>query len=253
MSIDAIVSISFVRPDQRENATGTERNGGAAGKEFGRILAASLGSVKSEKIRMDKAKAAHAAELVQLEMMRNSLTLGEADSEPPKATARRELSLFLDSMGECGRSGNVPDEDKKEQSHIDARNHECGTAGIDALIDRASRRYGIDAGLIKAVIRAESNFNPRAVSTAGAEGLMQLMPGTARGLGVSNSFDPEQNVMAGARFLKDMLDRYDGNVNSALAAYNWGPGNVDKGTGTLPRETMEYLAKVNKYYAQYSS
>jgi soluble lytic murein transglycosylase-like protein len=80
---------------------------------------------------------------------------------------------------------------------------------------------------------------------------MQLMPSTARGLGVSDSFDPEQNVMAGTRFLKDMLRRYHGNLDDALAAYNWGPGNVDRhGSDNPPRETRDYLAKVKGYYAQ---
>jgi soluble lytic murein transglycosylase-like protein len=83
---------------------------------------------------------------------------------------------------------------------------------------------------------------------------MQLMPSTARGLGVKDSFNPEQNVMAGTRFLKDMLNRYNGNLDSALAAYNWGPGNVDrKGTSSLPHETREYLAKVKTYYNQYTA
>lgn len=124
---------------------------------------------------------------------------------------------------------------------------------FDPLISRASRKYGVDAGLIKAVIKAESNFNPHAVSHAGAQGLMQLMPATARSLGVGDSFDPEQNVMAGTRFLKDMLQRYNGDVDSALAAYNWGPGNVDRRPDRLPRETREYLARVKQLYSTFSS
>jgi len=81
---------------------------------------------------------------------------------------------------------------------------------------------------------------------------MQLMPATARGLGVSDPFDPEQNVMAGTRFLKDLLHRYGGNLDDALAAYNWGPGNVDRhGSASLPRETRQYLGTVKGYYAQY--
>lgn len=127
------------------------------------------------------------------------------------------------------------------------------SANIEQTIAKAAQRYGVDTGLIKAVIKAESNFNPRAVSHAGAQGLMQLMPATARGLGVSNSFDPEQNVMAGTRFLKGLLDRYNGDLDSALAAYNWGPGNVDRKPDRLPRETREYLVKVKQYYSAFSA
>jgi len=124
---------------------------------------------------------------------------------------------------------------------------------LDPIIARASSRYGVDAGLIKAVIKAESNFNPTAVSHAGARGLMQLMPGTARSLGVSDSFDPEQNVMAGTRFLGDLLKRYNGNLDSALAAYNWGPGNVDKQPARLPQETRNYLVRVKQLYSSYTA
>ena len=127
------------------------------------------------------------------------------------------------------------------------------SVNIEQTIAKAAQRYGVDAGLIKAVIKAESNFNPRAVSHAGAQGLMQLMPATARGLGVSNSFDPDQNVMAGTRFLKGLLDRYNGDLDSALAAYNWGPGNVDRKPDRLPRETREYLVKVKQYYSAFTA
>jgi hypothetical protein len=125
------------------------------------------------------------------------------------------------------------------------------TSWLDPIITRASQKYGVDVGLIKAVIKAESNFNPNAVSHAGARGLMQLMPATARSLGVSDSYDPEQNVMGGTRFLKDMIQRYNGNVDAALAAYNWGPGNVDKRPDHLPRETRDYLTRVKQLYASY--
>ncbi|MCC7354017.1 MAG: lytic transglycosylase domain-containing protein [Anaerolineae bacterium] len=115
---------------------------------------------------------------------------------------------------------------------------------FDALIVAASARHGLSADLVRAVVKAESNFNPNAISSAGAKGLMQLMDETARGLGVRDSFDPTQNVEAGVTFLRQMLDRY-GNVSLALAAYNAGPGAVDRYGGIPPyAETQRYVKRV---------
>ena len=116
---------------------------------------------------------------------------------------------------------------------------------LQGIIDRAARRYQVDPALVNAVIRTESDFDARAVSPAGAQGLMQLMPGTARDLGVEDPFDPEQNIMGGTRYLRQMLDRFDGDLDKALAAYNWGPGNVErKGIDVLPEEPRNYLSRV---------
>lgn len=119
---------------------------------------------------------------------------------------------------------------------------------IDGIIEKQAAKTGIDPALIKAVIKAESNFNQKAVSPKGALGLMQLMPDTASDLGVTNPMDPEQNITGGTEYLKNMILNF-GQVEKALAAYNAGPNAVNKYKGIPPyKETKEYIEKVGNYY-----
>ena len=123
---------------------------------------------------------------------------------------------------------------------------------FDGMINAAAQKHGIDPALLKGLIRAESNFNPKAGSPAGAQGLTQLMPGTARGLGVSNPYDPAQAIEGGAKYLAQQLKSFGGDVRKALAAYNAGPGAVQRYGGVPPyAETQAYVRKVQAFAAAY--
>lgn len=137
---------------------------------------------------------------------------------------------------------------KQSESSVDFSSFLKTDKNLEEIYAEASQTYGVSTELLKAMTKQESNFNPNATSRSGAQGLMQLMPGTAAGLGVTNSYDPYQNIMGGAKYIRQMLDKYDGNVSLALAAYNAGSNNVDKYGGIPPfAETQDYVAKITRY------
>jgi len=219
------------------------------------------------------ANARELAESLSLQMLQATLALGgelatdsssARSASQPLASVTSLLQAYQANLAGGGQSSPspLPTDVHKQSTLIPSAEaaavaaplaRHSGRDRLEAIIAKASGQYGVDADLIRAVIKTESNFNPQAVSPVGARGLMQLMPATARGLGVSDSFNPEQNVMAGTRFLRDLLKRYDGNLDSALAAYNWGPGNVDRRPDQLPRETRDYLVRVKQSLATYSA
>lgn len=132
-------------------------------------------------------------------------------------------------------------------SAVDAKN--ITKSQIMNIISQVSKKHGVDEKLVKALVKQESGFNPQATSHCGAMGLMQLMPATAKGLGVEDAYNPVQNVNGGVKYLKSMLNKYNGNVVLALAAYNAGPGAVDKYDGVPPyKETQNYVKSILANY-----
>jgi hypothetical protein len=164
-------------------------------------------------------------------------------------SAASEVNRYLDQ-----KSQNAKQLERPSTSHsglnIAMAQPAVSQQDIDAAIDEAAARHHVDPNLVRSVIKVESNFNPNAVSRKGAMGLMQLMPATARSLNVSNPFDPQQNVDAGVRHLRKLLDSYGGDVRLTLAAYNAGSGAVARSAG-VPRfgETRAYVQRITELYA----
>jgi soluble lytic murein transglycosylase-like protein len=237
----------------KDSSVNTRARGSSAFQD----LLSSVGGAGGPASR-NPANAAAEAEIIRLRMMRDAISL-QTDVKDTAATVSmpeteqllRRLASYQENLTPLRSSPDNPGSGLSPVTAVSSTtNQRACPSQLEDIIHRASLRYDVEPGLIRAVIRAESNFNPTAVSSAGAQGLMQLMPGTARGLGVRDSFDPEQNVMGGTRYLRQMLNRYNGDLDSALAAYNWGPGNVDRRGRSLPRETRNYLSTVKGYYSE---
>jgi len=164
------------------------------------------------------------------------------------AVSMRNIAAFNDSVWAMSAEPDI--EDLSEAVFIPAREPEVNP--YDLLIHEAAGRHDVDSDLIRAIIMVESQFNPRAKSKRGAKGLMQLMPVTAEALDVVDLLNPQENVHAGTRYFKTLLDRFDGDVELALAAYNAGPTSVIRYDGVPPyKETRQFIAKVFDYYTAF--
>ncbi|SHH58831.1 Transglycosylase SLT domain-containing protein [Sporobacter termitidis DSM 10068] len=164
------------------------------------------------------------------------------------------MSLNISGLGQNGGVPSVKSTGagvSADFSGILQKSSEKYGVDLDALFNSASEKYGVPVNLLKAVAKAESGFNPKATSPAGAMGIMQLMPGTATGLGVTDAYDPAQNIMGGAKYLSQLLSRFGGDTTLAVAAYNAGPGAVSKYGGVPPyNETQSYVRRVMGYLGQ---
>ncbi len=173
-------------------------------------------------------------------------------------SAEAEIYYYVDKHG-VRHFSNTPTNSKfklymREKSQRQHYRHyrAINNTAFDPIIKKASRKYGLDSALIKAVISAESSFNPHAVSPKGAKGLMQIMPQNYPSLSISNPFNPAQNIMGGTKYLRKMIENFNGKVSLALAAYNAGPHAVEKYRGVPPyKETQNYVVKVMSLYRQF--
>ncbi len=185
-----------------------------------------------------------AIEQVKLAQLKLLQGIFSAEDEERSDSTLSGFGNFLNLQRLSLQQSQIVDRYARQQHYSVSRSDEKGT-GLHRLIDRIAEKVSLAPALIHSVVTVESGYNPAAVSRAGAQGLMQLMPGTAAELGVTDSFDPEQNLLAGSKYLRQLLDKYDGDLDHALAAYNWGQGNVDRhGLDKMPQETRNYLAKI---------
>ena len=182
---------------------------------------------------------------------------GRRRAERRKSTARAGLLMAVLSLLSGGRIFLRPtvetstDGFRVAPDATDVWTDETDPSRFDAIIEEASALYGVNSALVKAVIQAESRFNPLAVSPVGAKGLMQLMPVIAKEYGALDPLDAKQNVFAGVKYLSNLLDRYNGNVSMALAGYNAGPTAVKRFRGIPPyRETRGYVRKIQNLIAE---
>lgn len=181
------------------------------------------------------------------DMLGSHASLADIYGNSEKKTADYLQSLIYE--GQLNVPASVLESLSSSSSAISKQTAIASNTDFKTAIEEAAAKFNVPAKLIEAVIKQESGFNPNAVSSAGATGLMQLMPSTAKFLGVADVKDPFQNIMGGTKYLRQMLDKFDGDMSLALAAYNAGPGNVSKYKGIPPfKETQNYVKKVLNTY-----
>ena len=183
---------------------------------------------------------------------RSSLGIGEMMYRQMTGEPMPKTMVSADALRSIGIVNHLPSSKLKtaalQQNYTPSKNMKEAVGKYDEIIAEAAARHGVDTSLIKAVIASESAGNPKAMSSANAKGLMQLIDSTATMVGVKNVWDPKQNINGGTKYLKQLLDKFDGNVKMAVASYNAGPARVEKHKGVPPiPETQQYVKKVMQY------
>jgi len=237
MSIDPLKAFSTLSPLSPK--PGSDKTAGPFSRSFSDELKSSESLTQCVSETVVRAKAV--LQLAQLQMIQGLFAAGDNTTGNSLFSGFDEGGALFDLPGQSGQNLDSLYGKYSLQPQTVRTEHD----DIERLIDRVAGQVSLAPELIRSVVAAESDFRPDAVSPVGAQGLMQLMPETAKDLGVQNSFDPHQNLLGGSRYLKQLLDKYDGDLDHALAAYNWGQGNVDRhGLEKMPQETREYLARV---------
>lgn len=234
--------LQYIDNTQKNNITTGQVNapGDSTGADFGLVLddaKKAEAAVAIDKLISQSNGGSVDMSLVQRFFDQNGINIELCSNTAQQPAAINNTAAY--SVSPAINSGSVK---------LEASGLSC-SADLDAIFNEAASKYGVDAKFLKAIAKCESDFSTECTSRSGAMGIMQLMPQTAASLGVTNAYDPYQNIMGGARYISEKLTQYNGDKSLALAAYNAGSGNVAKYGGIPPfKETQNYVAKVMAYY-----
>lgn len=238
MSIDTTKKVATFKPVSPYSKVDAAANGND--KRFKQVFDGTVNPLKI--IDNSKLQAAELARFSQLHLLQG---LFSTDAEKAGDGFFSNLRQLESLQKTVAQKSHIIDKYYSTQQPSLLKPGQTGRSEIDQIIVQVAKKVSLAPELIHSVVSVESAYNPKAVSHVGAQGLMQLMPETAKELGVQDSFNPQQNLFGGSKYLKQLLDKYEGDLDSALAAYNWGQGNVDRhGLEHMPQETRDYLAKV---------
>ena len=238
MSIDTTKMVATFKPVSPHSKVDTAANGNE--KTFHQVFDGTVNPPKT--IENSQLQAAELARFSQLHLLQGLFSAEAEKGDDDFFSNFRQLESLQKTVAQ---KSHIIDKYYSTQQPSLLKPEQTGRSEINQMIDQVAKKVSLAPELIHSVVAAESAYNPVAVSPVGAQGLMQLMPETAAELGVQDNFDPLQNLLGGSKYLKQLLDKYDGDLDSALAAYNWGQGNVDQhGLEHMPEETRDYLTKV---------
>ncbi|MGE6630996.1 lytic transglycosylase domain-containing protein [Bacillus sp. NPDC077027] len=247
--LQSFVQLQALKSLQTENSQETAQNETSAQTSFQAVLSEFLGGTDFTRLPLSISALTGQASssLTNTNYARMNPYLAATESSSPLATDSLYGNASVSNLNTANGIGNVVN--TTYTSPLSQKVSSASTKEINSIVTQMAQKYGVEEKLIHAVIQQESGYRTSAVSHAGALGLMQLMPSTAQSLGVKNALDPAQNIEGGTKYLKQMLNKYNGNVSLALAAYNAGSGNVDKYGGIPPfKETQNYVKKITAQY-----